>query len=424
MHDLSLTQQLKRRALELGFDVVGIAPAGPATQTAALRRWLARSYHGRMEYLARADAVAARADLHQRLPAARSLIVLGISHPAWALPAELALDPARGRIASYAWGVDYHDLLKPRLFALDRWLRAQSGRATLGKVSVDSAPVLERDWAQQAGLGFIGKNTCLIHPRLGSWLLLATLLVPEALDPDDPAALTTPLAAVAPIALHADLPLDRELASPPAPRAPAWQFASGDRGGCGGCVRCLVDCPTQAFAAPFLLDARRCISYLTIELKGAMPRELRPQIGNWIFGCDVCQTVCPWNGRHRQADLSKATDIFAPRLDDLAPPLLDLIELDAAALRARFRRTPLLRNGHSGLLRNVCVALGNWANPAAVPALSRRLADPEPLLRGHAAWALGRIFDAAARHALDQAWRRETDPDARLEISLALDQAP
>ena len=367
--------------------------------------------------------MAAREDMRQRLPAARSLIVLGIRHPAWSLPTEIALDPARGRIASYAWGEDYHGLLKPRLVALDRWLREQSGRTALGRVSVDSAPVLERHWAQQAGLGFIGKNTCLIHPRLGSWLLLATLLVPEELDLDDPPLLTTDVETAAPIVLHADPLFDAGRAFQ-TPRAPSWQFASRDRGGCGGCTRCLVDCPTQAFAAPFVLDARRCISYLTIELKGAIPRELRPQIGNWIFGCDVCQAVCPWNGRHRQTDNAKATALFAPRVDDVAPRLLDLIELDAASLRARFRRSPLLRVGRRGLLRNVCVALGNWGDPAAVPALTQRLADPEPLLRGHAAWALGRIHDAAAHQALDQAWLKEADPDARLEISLALDNAP
>ncbi|WP_423222952.1 epoxyqueuosine reductase [Candidatus Amarolinea aalborgensis] len=423
MHDSSLTQRLKQHAVGLGFDLVGIAPAGPSGQADALRRWLARGYHGDMGYLARLDAVAARVDVHQRLPAARSLIVLGVSHPVWPLQAELALDPARGRIASYAWGEDYHELLKPRLYALDRWLRAQSGRATLGKISVDSAPVLERSWAQQAGLGFIGKNTCLIHPRLGSWLLLATLLAPEELDPDDPPLLATEVAAAAPITLHDDSPLAAGLANQ-IPRAPSWQFTSSERGGCGGCTRCLADCPTQAFVAPFVLDARRCISYLTIELKGAIPRELRPQLGNWIFGCDVCQTVCPWNGRHRQADAAAAAALFAPRVDDLAPPLLELIELDAAALAARFRRSSLRRVGRRGLLRNVCVALGNWGDPAAAPALARRLADPEPLLRGHAAWALGRIHTPAARQALDRAWLNEADPDTRVEISLALDDAP
>ena len=411
----ALTQQLKQRARDLGFDLVGIAPAGPAPQADAYARWLARGYHGAMGYLARPDAVAARAEVQQRLPNARSLVVLGISYATGALPELLAADPSRGRIASFAWGMDYHDLLKPRLYALDGWLRGRTGRTTPGKVSVDSAPVLERGWAQQAGIGFSGKNTCLIHPRLGSWLLLATLLVPEELEFDEPATLTTDVAAAAPIAL-----LDVEQQTP---RAPAWRFADGARGGCGGCTRCLADCPTQAFAAPFVLDARRCISYLTIELKGAIPRELRPRLGNWIFGCDVCQAVCPWNGRRCQTDAARATALFAPRLDDLAPPLLDLIELDDAALRARFRRSPLLRAGPRGLLRNVCVALGNWGHPVAVPALARRLADPEPLLRSHAAWALGQMDDPAARLALARGWRTETDPDTRLEISLALDKA-
>ena len=411
MHAAALTQQLKERAHDLGFDLVGIARVGPTPQAAAYLRWLQAGCHGDMGYLARPDAVAARLDVRQRLPSARSLVALGVNY---ALDAPQVTDPSRGRIASFAWGLDYHEVLKSRLYALDGWLREQTGRTFPGKVSVDSAPVLERGWAQQTGIGFTGKNTCLIHPRLGSWLLLATLLAPEEMEYDAPAALRTP----APTALVETEPA--ALAS----CSPAWQFADGARGGCGGCTRCLVACPTRAFDGPFVLDARRCISYLTIELKGAIPRDLRPRLGNWIFGCDLCQAVCPWNGRRRQADAAKVATLFAPRLDDLAPSLLDLVELDDAGLRARFRGSPLRRAGRAGLLRNVCVALGNWGHPAAIPALTRRLADAAPLVRSHAAWALGRIDDAAARVALERGWLAASDPATRQEISLALDKAP
>lgn len=421
MHTTNLTEKLHVRALELGFDLVGVAPAGPAPHSIALTRWLAQGYHGEMAYLARPDAVAARLDTRQRLSDARSLVILGVAHPVHAPLSAQMSDPARGRIASFAWGLDYHELLKPRIFALDAWLRSQTGRITPGKVSVDSAPVLERAWAQQAGLGFIGKNACLIHPRAGSWLLLATLLTPDALAPTPPPVSAADLAHTAPVVLAAPAP---EPDQPPALRAPVWQFADGARGGCGGCTRCLTACPTQAFDAPGVLDARRCISYLTIELKGAIPRPLRPLLGNWVFGCDVCQMVCPWNGRRRQAHEERASALFAPRLDDAAPPLLDLVELDPAAFRTRWRKSPLLRAGWRGLLRNVCVALGNWGDPQAIPALARHLDGSEPLVRSHAAWALGRIGGAESRHNLARRLRQETDAEVRAEITLALDNAP
>lgn len=378
-----LADRIKQEAMALGFQSCAIAGTRLDQDEAHLQRWLDDGFHGDMDYMQRHGAKRTRpAELVAGTISVVSVRLDYLRADAADMQSTLD-DPNLAYVSRYALGRDYHKLMRQRLQQLADRIVELAGPFGY-RAFVDSAPVLERALARNAGLGWIGKNTLLIHPRYGSWFFIGEL--------------------------YTDLPLPHD-------RPETGHY-------CGTCTRCIDICPTAAIVAPNRIDARRCISYLTIELKGVMPRELRPQIGNWIFGCDVCQTVCPWNGRHRQADLSKATDIFAPRLDDLAPPLLDLIELDAAALRARFRRTPLLRNGHSGLLRNVCVALGNWANPAAVPALSRRLADPEPLLRGHAAWALGRIFDAAARHALDQAWRRETDPDARLEISLALDQAP
>ena len=384
-------QAVKAKARDLGFAAVGIARVGETPHAAAFQAWLAAGYHGSMAYMARDPA--RRLDPRHVLPEARSLVVVAASY--YVLPPDpnLLTDPSRGRIARYAWGWDYHDILKPRLFALDAFLRSLSGRTTLGKAYVDTGPVLERAWGEAAGLGFFGKNTCLIRPQIGSWVFLGVLLVPEDLEPDPE-----------PLLVRED--------------PPQWRFADGSVGTCGRCRRCLRACPTDAFPEPYVLDARRCISYLTIEHRGPIPHDLRPRMGNWIFGCDVCQDVCPWNLRFARPTREPA---FQPRPDQVAPRLLDLITLDEAAFRRRFRKTPLMRPKRRGLLRNVCVALGNWRDPVAVPALAERLHhDPEPLIRGHAAWALGRIGTREARQHLEQARVREPDPYVQEEIRHAL----
>jgi len=387
----SLTARVKERARELGFDLVGIAPAEEAPFAAALTDWLVHGYHGEMAYLMRTRD--ARQDTRQVDVQARSLIVVGVRYAAPRLPAELCADPSRGRIAAYAWGLDYHDAIRSRLFALDAFLRQESGRTTLARCYVDSGPVLERAWAMRAGLGFIGRNTCLIHPQLGSWLFLGALLAPEELDPD---------------------PAPIPLALPAHSSAPAWRHAEGALMTCGACTRCLEACPTQAFVDAYTLDARRCISYLTIELKGPIPRALRPRLGNWIFGCDVCQEVCPWSRRQARAEEGGEID-----LEQWAPRLLDLLALDEEAFRRRFRKTALWRAKRRGLLRNVCVAIGNWGDPAALAALATALHDAEPLIRGHAAWALGRIGGTRAGALLERALASEADPYVRDELQQA-----
>lgn len=374
----SLTDLVTITAIDLGFDLVGVLPAGPGPDFERFQRWLATGHHGEMAYLANRDAE--RADVRTWYPSARSVILVGVSYFREMLPAALRNDPARGQIAAYAWSDDYHEALKPLLFQLDAVIRTASGRTTPGKVFVDSGPVLERSWAQRAGLGFIGKNTCLISPERGSWLFLAGLVVPEEMA-------------------------DR---SPPSPR----------QGTCGNCTRCLDVCPTGALPEPHLLDARRCISYLTIELKGAIPRDLRPLMGNWIFGCDLCQDVCPWNRRFARP-AQKA--VLHARPEMVAPPLLDLLALDEDAFRARFKNSPVRRAKRRGLLRNVCVALGNWGDPAAVEPLTDALSDAEPLIRQHAAWALGRIGGSPAVAALSWRLSMETDPAVRKEICLAFE---
>lgn len=392
MNPAALTDLALNAALDLGFDLAGVAPAGPSPDFDRFQQWLADGHHGDMAYLAR--RAAERADLLAWEPAARSAILLGVTYARERLPDALRNDPSRGLIAAYAWGDDYHEALKPLLFQLDARLRAATGRTTLGRAFVDSGPVLERSWAQAAGLGFIGKNSCLIAPRHGSWLILAGLLVPETMAPCVWPAME--------IQLHAS----GSTASRPSPA-----------GTCGRCTRCLEICPTGALLQPHLLDARRCISYLTIELKGAIPRELRPLMGNWIFGCDLCQEVCPWNVRFARP--ARQTWL-QPRSEMAAPRLLDLLALDDDSFRQRFKNSPVRRAKRRGLLRNVCVALGNGRDPAAVQPLIAALNDHEPLIRQHAAWALGRIGGEPARAALHQRLANEADLDTCEEIAHAI----
>ena len=372
----------------------------------AFADWLAAGYHGEMAYLA--ARAAERADPILFAPAAQVMILVAASYAAnntgsseediTSHPECFAIEgcaPAitQGRIARYACGPDYHDTIKPKLHALDAFIRARTGREALGKVFVDTAPVLERDFAEQAGLGFIGRNCCLITPGLGSWTVLAGLLVAEELETGS-----------------------LKLEDGGAPRAA--------NPGCGRCTRCLDACPTRAFVAPHVLDARRCISYLTIELRGPIPRELRPLMGNWVFGCDVCQEVCPYNRQASAGHTCRSERVecgpVVTASDQRRISLPELLALDDAGFRARFRGTPVLRAKRRGLVRNACVAAGNAGDPALVPALVGLLADAEPLIRGHAAWALGRIGGAEAMRALDTATAVEPDPWVCEEIALSI----
>jgi epoxyqueuosine reductase len=269
----------------------------------------------------------------------------------------------------------------PRLRQLGDFILRQTGHEIRQRAYVDTGPVLERDLAAQAGLGFIGKNTCLISPTLGSYLFLGELLVGLELEYDEPAADSG-----AKLLVSASQKPNAGLGAHHGGRG---QIGRQRVGTCGACTRCLEMCPTHAFPAAYILDSNRCISYLTIELKDSIPLELRPLMGNWVFGCDECQSVCPWPRRFARPTRG---DWLRYDTEQVAPKLLDLIGLSDAEFRARFRRTPLWRAKRRGLLRNVAVALGNWGDPQAVPALRQALDDPEPLIREHAAWALSRIL--------------------------------
>ncbi len=373
---MTLTQRIKHKATDLGFDLIGVALAGRAVRADAFARWVETGQAGDMAYMTRAPQ--RRQDPRHLMPDARSVVVVGLSYYTLDLPEEVKFDPSRGLIARYAWGLDYHNVMTPRLRELAQFIRRETAREVQARVYVDTGPLLERDVAERAGLGFTGKNTCLIHPRMGSWIFLGEILIDQELDYDAPIA-------------HID---------------------------CGSCTRCLSACPTDALVAPYVLDARRCIAYLTIELMSSIPRELRSAMGNRIFGCDDCQDVCPWPLRFALPTAER--DFYPADLDRAAPRLLDLIGLDERQFRERFRGTPILRAKRRGLMRNVAVALGNWGDEAAIPALSAALEDDEPLVQGHAAWALGQIRSPSARRALEARLRVEGDPDVREELTDAL----
>ncbi|NWG17973.1 MAG: tRNA epoxyqueuosine(34) reductase QueG [Chloroflexi bacterium] len=342
-------QALKTQARTLGFNLAGITRAEPSPTLDAYFRWIEAGMHGTMAYMARPDRQARRRDLSVILPGARSLVVVGLDYRVPGVPPAVLSDPARGRFAAYAWGLDYHDILTPRLEQLAEWLRAASGQKMTHRVYVDTGAILERSHAGMAGMGFTGKNTMLIHPRRGSSFFLGEILTDLEFDTYD-----TPGRATL----------------------------------CGSCSRCLAACPTDAFPAPYVLDARRCISYLTIEHKGSINSALRPLMGNWVFGCDVCQDICPFQ---RFAPPSGERAFYPPDVNRAAPLLLDLLLLDEDVFRQRFSGSPVYRIGRERLVRNACIAVGNWGHPDAAPALERLLTDASPLIREHAAWALEHI---------------------------------
>ncbi len=342
-----LTQQIKDRALALGFDLVGVAPVHDSPELALFERWIEAGYAGEMHYLSR--NLARRRDVRQVLPGAQSVVVCGLNYDTDYPYSTEQDDPTRGWIARYAWSSDYHDLMQDKLEQLRVYIAGRVPPDVASKLYVDTGPVVERVHAKYAGLGWFGKNTCLIDKRLGSWLFLGELI------------LTIPLAYDRPTADH-----------------------------CGTCTRCIDACPTDAILEPYVLDSQRCISYLTIELKGAIPEALRPQMGNHVFGCDICQDVCPWN-RKRHFTTEPG---LQPQPQQVHPPLAELARLTPQTFKQALRDTALERTKRRGLLRNVCVAMGNSSNTAFMPLLECLLDDEEPLVREHAAWALARLRGA------------------------------
>ena len=377
-----LTQDVKAAALDVGFDRAGVSDASPLAD--AERAIQQRIAEGHMDGLTWFTAQRAHLATHPEslLPGARSIVALAASYLGQREAPPAVPGQPRGRVARYAWGRDYHDVIKELACELVDRVERIAGHPVRARIFVDSSPLAERAVAQRAGLGWFGKNTMLLLPGAGSWAFLCELILDLPLEPDAPV-----------------------------------------RKSCGACTRCLDVCPTGALVAPGVLDNASCISFLTIELRDRIPRALRPKMGAWIFGCDDCQEVCPVN---RKALPSRIAALRAYDDEAAFPRLAPLLQLDAASFRSRYRGTPITRAKWWGLQRNACVALGNAADPATIPLLRDVVLDAagHSLVREHAAWALGRFQTAGARAALEDA-RRSADrhPELALEVELALDGA-
>ena len=369
----ALEQTVKRHALSLGFDLVGIATAEPfhRDEQASLQRIREGMMDGLPWYTEERVHRATHPEL--LLTGARSIISLAMSYLTGE-PRPTGPGP-HGKIGRYAWGDDYHQVMKARLGQFVDGLSAAVGRPIKSRIFVDDGPMNDRAAAERAGVGWFGKNTNILTPSHGSWVLLGQVITDLELEPDRPLSKT-----------------------------------------CGECVMCIDACPTGAIVAPYVVDNTRCISFLTIELRGPIPREMRPLVGDWVFGCDICQDVCPVNikaapGQERA---------FHQRHDFAAPDLIPLLDLDDDEFRERFRNSPIKRAKRSGLQRNVCVALGNIGDPAAIPALAGALQGSDTLVRVHAAWALGRIGGPQSASILHSALASEHDNEVRKEIEASM----
>ncbi len=368
----SFTNKVKTQALNLGFDLVGITSADPPRHGNYYATWIENGMSGEMSYLER--HINHKQNPDKVLPNIQSLVVVAMNYRC--PDSEPIPDGShRGKIAQYARGDDYHRLMKDKLQELLQFIQEKADRPVQGKVYVDTGPVLEREFAVRAGLGWFGKHTNLINKNIGSWLLIGEIL------------------------------LDLELIK---------DKTTTDH--CGTCTKCIEACPTDAIPEPYVVDSRRCISYLTIELKGEIPLKYRETIGNHVFGCDDCQDVCPWN---RKAHISQHPEFYSRPWNEM-PDLISMLRWSSKDFQTRFKNSPIKRTKRKGLLRNAAVALGNTKDPAAIAPLVISLSDEEPLVRSHAAWALGNIGGDKALSALLMAKNTEKNPDVIREIEMAL----
>jgi epoxyqueuosine reductase len=367
-----LEELIKAQSYGLGFDLVGITALGPATTVDAFDAWLERGYAGDMSYMAR--TAEKRRDSRLPIEGAKTAIVVAMSYG--------GTEPS-GPVARYARGDDYHDVMLAKLTALHGWIEEHVGHEVRGKPYVDTGPVLERDLARRAGLGWFGKNTMLINPRAGSFFFLGTLLVD--------------------LELAADAPFESDH--------------------CGTCRRCLDACPTGALVEPHVLDATKCVSYLTIELKGEIPEALREKIGALLYGCDICQEVCPWNEKF---SLPLREEAFGPRAalagKEVGTLARELLEMSQDDFTRAFKDSPMKRAKLRGLKRNAAVVLGTLASEGDVPVLVAALSDPEPLVRRHVAWALAEGSSPAALEALRARAQIERDEEVRAAVQCARDR--
>ncbi|MFA6271647.1 MAG: tRNA epoxyqueuosine(34) reductase QueG [Patescibacteria group bacterium] len=343
---MEITQSIHNAGKKLGFDLIGIIPIQPSQQNQQLDRWLKSGMAGDMDWIRRGQEK--RNNPKKIFPEAKTVIMVGVNYYNMDIPADLLNDPSRGIIARYAWFDDYHDVVKLCLEKLARLISGILKKDINAKVYVDTGPFLEREYANRSGLGFIGNNTNLINYQMGSYIFLGEVLI--------------------------DIELD--------------SYVNKLIGSCGTCQRCRNNCPTNALVDDKVLDARRCISYLTIELKDAIPQELRPLMKNRIYGCDICQEVCPWNSKSKLNSIKE----FTANKDLIAPKLIDLAKLSAEDFKVRFKNSPIKRTKYCGFMRNVAVALGNWGSAEALPAIELLIKSEDDLIASHAIWAKKQIL--------------------------------
>lgn len=372
-----IATRIKAKAKELGFPLAGITTPSPPEHFYLYKQWIEQGYHASMNWMASEKALQRRNHPEQVLPGCRSILVLGMPY----LPNKPSLQNQknRGRIASYAWGDDYHNVIPPLLGQLVTYINTLLGTSVSARWYTDTGPVLERELGQRAGLGWIGKNSCLINPHIGSYFFIAEIFLDIALPPDNP-------------------------------------FKSDH---CGSCHRCIDACPTNCILPNRTIDSSRCISYLTIEHREAIPKTQRKALNDWLFGCDICQQVCPWNERFATTSVHPA---FEARGEIIQLDLSDVLQLSAAAFSTCFKGSAIKRTKRRGLLRNAAIVAGNTKSAKAFPALIIALTDVEPLVREHAAWALGEFGSTEAKHHLLAAAPNEQHPDVRRAIHQALEK--
>jgi epoxyqueuosine reductase len=377
---MNIRELIQAEALRLGFTLSGVTTIAPPDHLAVYQSWVKDGRHAGMAYLGSNTAQERRANPAFILPEAQSLLMVALDYPSPFAVSEESSSSPKGRVASYAWGHDYHDIIPGLLDELVNTLEKYLGFSIIRRSYTDTGAILERDLAQRAGLGWAGKNTCLISPRHGSFFFIGETFLNIRIEPDLP-------------------------------------FKSDH---CGSCHRCIDGCPTSAILNDRTIDSSRCISYLTIENKTSIPSELRPGVGNWVFGCDVCQMVCPWNIRFGARSGHSA---LAPNYETARPVLQTELKLSPQEFKVKYQHSPIMRAKRRGYLRNVAVALGNQADTTVVPDLAAAVAnDSEPLVRGHAAWALGRMHNPGARFALEKALKSEPETAVLAEIRAALNE--
>jgi epoxyqueuosine reductase len=366
---VSLTKSVKGKALELGFDLVGVSPVDLFPEIQFYKKWLARGFAGEMRYMERDPEK--REDIGKIVPGAKSVISCGVNYNTEYPYSVDESDRNKGWISRYAWGDDYHDVMNERLLSLEGHVREYAPKDIRSRVYVDTGPVLERVYGKYSGIGWYGKNTCLINQDIGSWIFLGEIITDLELDYDSPVP---------------------------------------DR--CGTCTRCIDACPTSALIEPYVLDSNLCISYLTIEFRGRIPFGLREKLDNNIYGCDICQDVCPWN---REAKVSES-ESFRPRDPLYNPDLIFLSQLSIEEFRRVLKNSPIKRAKRSGFIRNVMVAMGNSGNKAFIPHIEEALKDEEALVRTHAAWALWKLVGDQSFDKLSKHLNVEADDLVREEI--------